>query len=267
MGARQRSYVLAAALPAGRSDPWLSDFAAGLAIDQAEFGIGLLGGDTVATPGPLTLSITAFGVITEAGPLLRNGARPGDDIFVSGSIGDASLGLAALEGRIDIPSNELRDFLISRFRLPEPRLALGRRLIGVATAAADVSDGLIADLGHICAASSCSAVVELPTIPLSEPAKWAVTKPLQLLHHSLIVGGDDYELVFAAPVDARDRLERISQECAIPITRIGRFVELHNGTQHVAVLDNTGNRIDIGHGGYQHFKEEQKERQEGSQEG
>ncbi len=257
MGARPRGYTLAAALTRDTDGDWLADFVAGLAIDQVAFGIGLLGGDTVMTPGPPTFSLTALGVVTGDGLLRRNGARPGDDIYVSGTIGDAFLGLAIVEKRIEIETEADRDFLVERFQLPEPRLSLGRLLVGVATAAADVSDGLVADLEHICTASSCSATIEMDAVPLSKAAA-AVTDG-QSLRHNLLTGGDDYEIVFAAPAIARNRVERISQDSGVRLTRIGSFVEPRDSVPRTEVLDGGGNRIDLGYGGYRHFHGERGE--------
>lgn len=262
MGAEPRNYTLSVVLPPEIDDTWLAAFAAGLATDQKLYGIGLIGGDTVSTTGPLTFSLTAFGTLAGKATLRRNAAVVDDDIYVSGTIGDASLGLAIIQARFDAASDDDRDFLITRFRLPEPRLSLGQSLIGVARAAADVSDGLVADLGHICRASSCSAAIRLNLVPLSGPAERAVTDR-QSLHHSLLTGGDDYELVFTAPVAMRGALERISSKCGVSLARIGQCVGAQNETPLVAVLDGAGNRIDLGHGGYRHFKKGQEKGEKG----
>ena len=151
-GLRRAPRVLQAgalSLPDWIDDRWLQSFAAGLAEDQTRYGVTLLGGDTTSTPGPLTLSITALGSIPVGRMMRRKGAKPGDLVFVSGTIGDAGAGLEMLQSTASKLSAEAREKLIRRYRLPEPRLALGRGLIGIASAALDVSDGLIADLGHI----------------------------------------------------------------------------------------------------------------------
>src|SRR5258706_5665740 len=134
------NYLLALSLPGGIDDSWLECFAAGLAEDQTRYGVTLLGGDTTSTPGPLTLSITALGSIPAGRMLRRSGAKPGDLVFVSGTIGDAGAGLEMLQGKASTLSAEMRENLIRRYRLPEPRLSLGRGLIGIASAALDVSD-------------------------------------------------------------------------------------------------------------------------------
>lgn len=254
MGALPRGYTLAVALPYDLDEDWVSRFASGLATDQSEFNVSLLGGDTVATPGPVTLSLTALGVVQDQTVLRRNGARPGDDVYVSGTIGDAMLGLALIQGRIDIEAEADRNWLVDRFRLPDPRIALGRSLPGRASAAADISDGLVADLGHVCTASGCSAVVELEAVPLSAATE-RVVRNRQDFHHSLLSGGDDYELVFAVPRAMRDDIAQISRQVGIRLTRVGRFVEAGPLGPGVAVFGSDGNRIETGHGGYTHFGE------------
>src|SRR5271154_5844809 len=152
-GAEPVGYLLTTALPPTRDEAWLERFAAGLALDQKEFGIGLLGGDSVATSGPVTLSVAAIGRVEAGKAVLRSGARPGDAVFVSGTLGDGALGLKAIRNELPRLDAAARDFLIDRYRLPRPRLALGRRLVGLAHAMMDISDGLVADLGHICEVS------------------------------------------------------------------------------------------------------------------
>src|SRR6516225_4998121 len=144
MGAKPLAYFMTCCFPRPLEESWLARFAAGLAEDQREFGIALMGGDTTATPGPLTLSVTAFGTVEAGRALRRSTARAGDLVAVSGTIGDGALGLAVLKGRI--PAAEGTEHLVSRYRLPEPRLALGRSLSGLATSAMDISDGLAGDL-------------------------------------------------------------------------------------------------------------------------
>ncbi|CAN0567863.1 unnamed protein product, partial [Laminaria digitata] len=149
-GAIPLGYTLTVQLPETINEAWLADFAAGLSSDQQEFGFGLLGGDTTRTPGPLTLSINIFGQSVVNKVIKRSGALSGDDVYVTGTIGDAFLGLALEKGDVSARIDEDRAALIDRFRLPQPRVALGAKLVGYAGASADVSDGLIADLGHIC---------------------------------------------------------------------------------------------------------------------
>ena len=152
-GARPLHYLLTTALPAGFGDDWVEHFAAGLAEDQRRFGVDLLGGDLVATHGPAVLSLTALGDVASGAEIRRAGARAGDRVWVSGAIGDAHLGLRILRGEYPRLDPAERASLVARFQIPEPRTALGPRLAGIAHAMCDVSDGLIADLRHICDAS------------------------------------------------------------------------------------------------------------------
>src|SRR5713101_6824611 len=171
MGARPRHYLLTTALPAALDDAWVARFAEGLAEDQRRYGIDLIGGDSVATDGPAVLSLTAIGEVDAGAEIRRSGASPGDRVWVSGTIGDAFLGLAALRGGYpELPAEE-RTVLISRFQLPEPRVELGPRLAGIADAMLDVSDGLVADLSHICEASQVGASIALAELPLSPAAR------------------------------------------------------------------------------------------------
>jgi len=247
-GALPVGYLLTTALPRERDEAWLERFAEGLARDQAEFGIGLLGGDSVATPGPVTLSVAAVGRVRVGEAVLRRGAQPGDTIFVSGTLGDGALGLEALRGRLPELSPAQRDFLADRYRLPRPRLQLGRRLVGTARAMMDISDGLIADLGHICKASGVGAIVEAARLPLSPAARAAVTADASRLTAAL-AGGDDYELLFTAPADAAERIAAIAREIAVPVAAIGRT---ERGAA-VRVIDGSGQPVAVTAGGYRHF--------------
>src|SRR4029077_5983084 len=167
-------YLLAAALPASFGDDWVAGFATGLAEDQRHFGVDLLGGDSVATSGPAVLSLTALGEVATGAEIRRSGAKPGDRIWVSGTIGDAFLGLKVLRGGYPGLSPADRAALTARFQLPEPRTELGPRLTGIAHAMLDVSDGLLADLGHICEASQTGAPVARAALPLSPAARLVV---------------------------------------------------------------------------------------------
>ena len=248
MGARPRHYLLTTALPAALDDDWVARFASGLGEDQRRYGIALLGGDSVATEGPAVLSLTAIGEVATGAEIRRSGACPGDHIWVSGTIGDAFLGLAVLRGAYPNLPPEQRAALIRRFRLPEPRVELGPRLAGIAHAMLDVSDGLIADLGHICEASQVGATVALPQVPLSAPAQQIVASAPELAAR-LATAGDDYELLFAAPPEASDRILGLSAELQLPITRIGT-IEKSAG---VRLVDAEGKPVPVAAGGYRHF--------------
>ncbi|MBP0445785.1 thiamine-phosphate kinase [Roseomonas sp. SSH11] len=246
MGAEPLAYLMTTALPRGTTAEWLEGFAAGLAADQREFGLQVLGGDTVSIPGPACLSLTILGTVPPGLALRRNGARAGDDLWVSGTIGDGALGLAVLQGRAPA---DAAGHLARRYRLPEPRLALGRALRGLAHAAMDVSDGLAQDLGHLCRASNLGAMLELGSIPLSEPARGFIQDDATWLPR-LATGGDDYELLFAAdPADAA-RILAAADAAGTPVARIGRFTL---GAPGVTVLGPDGQAMALPRGGWSHF--------------
>ena len=247
MGATPYGYTLALALPKDLTDPqgWLETFSRGLAADQAEFGIHLLGGDSVSTQGPITLSITAFGIGRKGKALRRSDAKPGDDLWVSGTIGDGALGLMVAKGLLWSAGNELAD----RYRLPRPRCALGPRLVGLAGAAMDVSDGLVQDAGHIAKHSACRLVIDAPSIPLSAAAKDLIAEQPDLFA-TAITGGDDYELLFSAPRDAAPAILAAGDEAGVSVTRIGR-VESGEG---VIVVDKNGDTLEgLVSEGWRHF--------------
>lgn len=247
MGAEPRAYFLNTAWPAGLDEDWIARFAKGLAADQAHFSIALAGGDTVATPGPLTLTATALGWVEDGKELRRSGAGPGDAVWVSGCIGDGLLGLMAARGELE----DDRDYLIGRLNRPTPRLALGRMLAleGLATAAADVSDGLVADLGHICEASGLGAEIALDRLPLSAAAR-AVLERRPALRPALATGGDDYELVFTARPEAAPALAALARDLGLPLTELGRMAE---GSAQVRLLDAAGADVTPPQGGFRHF--------------
>jgi thiamine-monophosphate kinase len=247
-GAKPVGYLLMTALPASRDEAWLAEFAAGLKADQAAYDIGLLGGDSVATPGPATLSVAAIGVVKAGMAVLRSGAHAGDLLYVSGTIGDAALGVRAAGGQdLGVGSADLA-YLIDRFRLPQPRLNLGARLVGLASAMMDVSDGLTADLGHLCDASGLAGVIEADRVPLSTAAAAAVANDRSLLA-AVLGGGDDYELLFAAPASAEPILVSLARETGVAVTRIGQLA----AGSGVRVLDRSGREITLTVKGYEHF--------------
>jgi thiamine-monophosphate kinase len=222
-------------------EAWIAKFAAGLDADQREYGVSLMGGDTVATPGPTTLSLTALGLVPTGRALRRRGAKPGDRLFVSGTIGDGILGLKVLKGELfDLSANQ-RDALADRYHLPQPRLALGASLLagGKVTAAMDVSDGLVADAGHIGEASRCGLVIRADRVPLSAGAQEALANDLDLLP-VLLSGGDDYELLFTAGA---------AFTAPASVTEIGEVIS----GSGVTVLDRDGAEIPLKAGGWQHF--------------
>jgi thiamine-monophosphate kinase len=243
MGAAPIGYLLALARSPEIDDDWLAAFCDGLAADNAAFAVSVLGGDTVATPGPLTLSLTAIGDVPRGEALLRSGARPGDDIWVSGTLGDAALGLAVLQGKLDV-TGQARAHLIGRYRLPRPRLALGQALRGLAHAAIDISDGLLADLGHIVETSEVGAEIRADLLPLS-----AAAAGLPGAQEAALSGGDDYELLFTAAPSDRSAIEALCQPLDLPLTRIGA---IRSGSD-LRVLDANGHPIESTLRGWQHF--------------
>jgi len=215
-------YQLSLALPSNWQESWVAAFAKGLAADQRRFGIVLCGGDTVVTPGPLTVTITAFGRVARGEGVTRAGARAGDELWVSGTIGDGALGLLAAQGGLPALTARQRAYLEDRYRLPQPRSTLGPLLPGIATAMADVSDGLLADSGHIAEASRLAVSIEREDVPLSPAARAAVAANPRLWAN-VLGGGDDYELVMAVPVRRRVALQAAARSVGIRITRVGRF--------------------------------------------
>ena len=247
-GAVPFGYLLVTALPKTLGEDWLEGFAAGLAKDQATYGIGLLGGDSTAIDGPIALSLAAIGRVGAGSAVLRSTARPGDRVYVSGTLGDAALGLAALRGELALADPVAREFLVDRYHLPQPRLAIGQGLVGLAHAMVDGSDGLVADLGHICAASRVAAVVEAEKLPLS-PAAAAAVKADPARLSAALGGGDDYELVFTAPHGREVAFAGLAQETGGRITMIGA-IDAGSG---VTVLDRDGSVMKVAVAGYRHF--------------
>ncbi|HEX9461159.1 MAG TPA: thiamine-phosphate kinase [Alphaproteobacteria bacterium] len=247
-GAVPHWYLLDAAFPRDVGDAWIAGFARGLARDQAEFGVHLVGGDTKSTPGPATFAITLLGLVRASWGLHRSGAHPGDELYVTGTIGDGALGLLARKGELGGLKPKAREQLIDRYRLPRPRVAVGPQLLGVATAAIDVSDGLVADAGHISSQSKLAIVLEEKLLPLSAPAKAALAETPALIER-VLTGGDDYEILFTAPASVAKVLEHLAGEMKVPITRIGR-TEAGKG---VTVLDAAGRRRELAQAGWVHF--------------
>jgi len=246
-GAVPRGYLLTLALPADLDEAWVRAFAKGLKGDQATFGVVLLGGDTTGTPGALTINVVALGEVPAGKMITRGGARIGDDVWVSGTIGDAALGLRLLKGEACNIAEKERRAAIGRYRVPEARSRLGPQLVGVAHACADISDGLIADLGHICEVSGVGIEISAGDVPVSGATKAALGQGLGLA--AVLTGGDDYELGFTAPASARVRLKAISTEVGVPLTRIGTVVK----GKTVRALDAAGKPLPFQRAGYTHF--------------
>jgi thiamine-monophosphate kinase len=248
-GAEPDGYFLAVAWPPAFGWAERKAFAAGLAHDQAEFGLRLFGGDTVATPGPLTASVTILGWTPAGRMVRRGGARPGDRLLVTGTIGDGWLGLRAAEGEdLGLSPDEIA-WLADRYRLPQPRGGLRAALLDGADAAADVSDGLIADAGNIARASGVGLHVDLAHLPLSDAAQaWLDRQPdAAAARLALAGGGDDYEIVLAAPAGTISRLAEAAAAIGLRLTDIGEVkdgggVEVRCGAQV----------LDVQRAGYRH---------------
>jgi thiamine-monophosphate kinase len=239
-GAKPEAYLLTLALPKRITTAWLRAFARGLKQDQRAFGITLLGGDLSGTPGPLMITVTAFGAVAKGRAILRGGAKRGDLVFVSGTIGDGGGGLAALRAK-----KKREAFLIGRYRVPEPRVALGQKLRGIASAALDVSDGLLADLGHIAEVSEVHIAVDAARVPLSPALKrfWKGNVG------RAATAGDDYEIAFTAPRAKRARVLAAAKAARTKVTEIG-FVMQGRG---VALLGPGGKPMKVEKKGWEHF--------------
>ena len=219
MGATPVAYSLALILPKSIDDRWVAGFAAGLAADQREFEIALSGGDSVTTTGPITISITAFGRVGDSW-LSRSGAEAGDNVYVSGTIGDAALGLDLLQGRLELPP-DIAATLVDRYRLPRPRLALGKALVGIASAALDVSDGLMADLAHLADGAHLAGQIDAAAIPLSVGARAALASNPEGCLSRVLAGGDDYELLFTASPINHYKVMGLAASLGLAVTLIG----------------------------------------------
>lgn len=247
MGARPRWATLSLALPepmVRTDEKWLEAFADGFFGLAHAHQVDLVGGDT--TCGPLTISVTILGEVAKGKALRRSGARPGDDIWISGHLGDAALALAHEQRRIVLEPGEIMECLPA-LHTPAARVGLGQRLIGLAASAIDISDGLLADLGHILKCSKVAAVIKMGDIRCSASMKRHLPQPLAI--ECLLAGGDDYELCFTAPRARRKTIETLSLEQEIPLTRIGRIRE----GEGLVVLDAAGNTITLETKGYDHF--------------
>ncbi len=245
MGALPRWALLAGSLPAA-DETWIAAFAEGFFDCARRYGVDLVGGDT--TRGPLCLCVTAIGEVPSGAALRRDRARPGDDIWVSGRPGMAALGLAHLQQRTTL-SGELAETCINFLQQPLPRVELGLALRqrGLAQAAIDVSDGLLADLGHIVERSAVDANVYVAQLPgLPEGADALMARQCQL------AGGDDYELVFTADADKREALHGLAEEIGLPLWRIGT-IGAASGKGEVRLLDEAGRTVRVGKMGFDHF--------------
>ena len=251
-GATPAGFVLTLALRAA-DDAWLTPFARGLGSDAGLFGCPLLGGDTVSTPGPLTISIAAFGRVPAGKMVRRSGAKPGDRVMVTGTIGDAALGLDILKGgpvaAALADDAGARAMLIGRYRVPQPRNALAKAVRNHARAAMDVSDGLAGDLAKLCGVSGVSAVIDAPSIPLS-PAAAALLARGTVDIETIVSGGDDYEVLCTVPEDSFEAFVQAAGQAGVAVSSIGVIVA---GSSVPRFLDGEGREIALPRLSYSHF--------------
>lgn len=247
MGAQPRWVTLAGALPAV-DEPWIAAFAEGFFACAAEYGVDVIGGDT--TKGPLNVCVTAIGEVEPGQALRRNGAQAGDQIWVSGRPGLASLGLAYLQDKVKLPEPWPR-LCVSALEKPRPRVALGLALNGIASSAIDVSDGLLADLGHIAERSGCAASVKLVQLPHLPKGESYDADLRRIALECQLTGGDDYELCFTAPGTQSLAIAKIAAQLELPLWNIGEMVA--GPTGDVTVLDPDGKPVEFGSKGYDHF--------------
>lgn len=251
-GAVPAGFVLTLALRS--ADPaWLEPFARALSEDAATFGCPLLGGDTVSTPGPLMISITAFGRVPPGKMVRRSGARPGDRVVVTGTIGDAALGLDILKGG-EIATAlageaAAKEMLIARYRIPQPRNALANVVRDHASAAMDVSDGLAGDLAKLCAASGVSAAIDVSSIPLSAAGRKLLAEGAVSIE-AIVSGGDDYEILCTISDDCYESFAKGAKHAAVTVTTIGTVIA---GAANPRFLDAQGNELALGRLSYSHF--------------
>ncbi|GGF74476.1 thiamine-monophosphate kinase [Azorhizobium oxalatiphilum] len=251
-GAQPLGALLALALPRPLDEAWLEAFALALGADADLFGCPILGGDTVSTPGPISLSITAFGAVPSGGFVPRTGAAPGQAILVSGTIGDAALGLQlrldpGRAGFRDLPEAG-RAHLADRYLHPQPRLALADALRAHAACAMDVSDGLVGDVTKMLAASGCGGLLRASQVPLSEAARVAIEVEPELLATAL-GGGDDYEIAATVPLDAVPMFRAAAAAAGVPVSVIG---ETYRG-EGLDVVGRDGHPLQLAHGSFSHF--------------
>jgi thiamine-monophosphate kinase len=247
-GAKPLGFLLSLALPKEIGDDWLADFAEGLRSDAVLFGCPLFGGDTDRTPGPITVSIAMFGSVPEGTMVRRAGAKAGDRVFVSGSIGDAALGLALRKGVPWKLGDAQRQHLTSRYLLPQPRNALGEAVRAHASAAMDVSDGLAGDFAKLCRASQVAAEIQVPRVPLSDAAKAVlVVEPAML--ETALTGGDDYEIVCTVPAAKAASFRAAAQAAQVAVTEIGQI----NAGEGARFLGDGGKPLNFKRASFSHF--------------
>jgi thiamine-monophosphate kinase len=249
-GAAPLVFTLGLTIPEA-SENWLSAFASGLRSVASDFNCYLIGGDM--SRGPLTISIQVQGLVARGKAILRNGAKPGDKIYVTETLGAAGLALQMFKGKIAGLAGEEKETLQTAFYQPVPRIKAAIALADYVSAGIDISDGLLADLGHICAQSQCAAIINLADVPVAPLVEKFLGKPQGRIH--ALSAGDDYELIFTVPQDKEEALLRAAQCLPERLTCIGEMTRLKENENAVICLDETGNTVTIENSGYRHFKE------------
>ena len=252
-GAAPLGFLLAIALPKGFTEDWLAAFARALGEDAERYKCPLLGGDTDSTPGPLSISISAFGTVPSGTMVRRAGAKAGDHVFVTGTIGDAALGLqvrrdAAIAERWRLDA-AMRDHLVSRFRVPQPRMALAEIVRTHASAAMDISDGLVADLAKLCRTSRVSAHIPVKRLPLSTAAAQALIADVNVLE-PILTGGEDYEILCTVPPAVAAAFAAAAATAGVAVTDVGRIVP---GGSPPKFTGPEGRPLTFARPGYSHF--------------
>ena len=247
-GAQPIGYFMGIGLPVDWEENWLRNFCDGLSEDQKLFGISLLGGDTVHSPNNLFISITAIGKINPGAMCQRNTAQVGDLVYVTGTIGDSFLGCRILGKQLELADRTDTLYLTNRYLLPEPRANAIDFIQKFATASLDISDGLIADLNHLCVASGVGAEIDLNLVPVSSSVERAIKNDYAILTE-IITGGDDYEVLFTIPVAKREESEIVAKNCKLQVTNIGKIT----AGNKLRVLESDGSEIAIPKMGFQHF--------------
>lgn len=252
-GAAPAGFLLGLALPDSANDDWLKAFATGLGADANTYACPLLGGDTVRTPGPVTVSVTVVGYVPKGRMIRRNGAKAGDRIIVTGTIGDAALGLklrqSAEAGQRWKLDDAMRRHLLGRYLLPQPRNAVAGLVQEHASAAMDVSDGLAGDLAKLCRVSGVGAEVAIARLPLSDAAN-AALKADPALIQSILAGGDDYEILCTVPPEQSEAFIEAASDAAVPATEIGH-ITAGEGTPRI--IDANGKALELSQFAFSHF--------------
>ena len=243
MGATPRWALLSIALPEA-DERWIGNFAQGLFALADAHGVALIGGDT--TKGALTIAVTIMGEVERGQALRRGGAKPGDDIWVSGTLGDAALALAHLKRGISLAPHDAA-VLLPRLHTPAPRVKLGQKLLGLAHSAIDISDGLLADLGHVLEASKVGAEIDVDAVPVSAAVRGYLEHAAA--REAVLAGGDDYELCFTAAPKRHTEIEALSRRLKLNLTRVGHITR----KKGLALHDAQGRPVTWEHKGFDHF--------------